>query len=335
MGIKVGINGFGRIGRLVTRVLMGAGDMELVGVNDIAGIGILAHLFKYDSTYGRYQGTVAVDGDRIVIDGKPVRVCAERDPANLPWKELGADIVLESTGFFTKKEDAEKHLTAGAKKVVISAPASGDVGTFVLKVNCGTYDPAKHHVVSNASCTTNCLAPVAKVLHDNFTIERGLMTTIHSVTNDQVVLDAPHKDLRRARASYESMIPTKTGAASAIGLVIPDLQGKMDGFAIRVPTITVSVVDLVCNVAKATSVDEVNAAMKAASEGPMKGVLDYCDEPLVSVDFRRDSHSSILDSAYTKVIGGKLVKTMAWYDNEWGYSCRCVDFFRLMAEKGL
>ena len=335
MGVKVGINGFGRIGRLVTRVLMDADDMELVGVNDIAGIDTLAHLFKYDSTYGRYPHTVRADGDSLVIDGKAIRVCAERDPANLPWKDLGADIVLESTGLFTKKEDAEKHLSAGARRVVLSAPAKGDVGTFVHKVNCDSYDPARHFVVSNASCTTNCLAPVAKVLHDNFTIERGLMTTIHAVTNDQVVLDAPHKDLRRARACYESMIPTKTGAAAAIGLVIPELKGKLDGMAIRVPTITVSVVDLVCNVSKATSVDEVNAAMKAASEGPMQGVLGYSDEPLVSVDFRQDPRSSILDATYTKVIDGKFIKTMAWYDNEWGYSCRCVDLFRVMAEKGL
>jgi len=335
MALRVGINGFGRIGRLVTRVIMQRGGLELVGVNDIAEIAILRHLFKYDSTYGTYPGTVEAGSDTLTIDGKAVKVTQERDPAKLPWKELGVDIVLESTGLFTKKEDAEKHLAAGAKKVVISAPAKGDVPTFVLGVNCRSYDPAKHHVVSNASCTTNCLAPVAKVLHDNFTIEHGLMTTIHAVTNDQVVLDAPHKDLRRARASYESMIPTKTGAAAAIGLVIPAIDGKMDGMAIRVPTITVSLVDLVCTVAKETSAEEVNAAMQADSQGDLKGILAYNTEPLVSVDFRRDPHSAIFDAAHTKVLGGRFVKTMAWYDNEWGYSCRCVDLFQRMAEKGL
>ncbi len=335
MGIKVGINGFGRIGRLVTRVIMEGDDIDLVGVNDIADIKLLAHLFKYDSTYGIYPGTVEVDGDTLVIDGKPVKVAAERDPASLPWGDLGADVVLESTGFFTKKEDAEKHIAAGAKRVIISAPAKGGVPTFVLKVNCNGYDPAKHNVVSNASCTTNCLAPVAKVLHDNFTIEHGVMTTIHAVTNDQCVLDSPHKDFRRARASYESMIPTTTGAASAIGLVIPDIEGRMDGMAIRVPTITVSLVDLVCQVKKGTTADEVNAFMKEAAEGDMKGILQYNDELLVSVDYRKNPHSSIFDSTYTKVMGGHLVKAMAWYDNEWGYSCRCVDMFRLMASKGL
>jgi glyceraldehyde 3-phosphate dehydrogenase len=335
MGVKIGINGFGRIGRLVARILLSHGDMELVGVNDIAPIKQLAHMFKYDSTYHTYGGTVEIDEDNIVVGGKRIKVTAERDPANIPWAALGADIVLESTGFFTKKEDAGKHLTAGAKRVIISAPAKGDVPTFVRGVNCSKYDPAKHQIISNASCTTNCLGPVLKVLNDSFKIEHGLMTTIHSVTNDQRLLDAPHEDLRRARAAYESMIPTKTGAASAIGLVIPEIEGKMDGLAIRVPTITVSLVDVVCLVEKETTVEAVNAAMKAAADGPMKGFLAYNDQPLVSVDFRGNSHSSIYDAPLTKVTGGKLVKVFSWYDNEWGYACRCVDFFHLMVEKGL
>lgn len=335
MGVKVGINGFGRIGRLVCRIAMGSDDIEIVGVNDIAPIKVLAHLFKYDSTYNTYKGDVRIDGDSLVIDGKQIKVTAERDPANIPWGNLGADIVLESTGFFTKLDDAGKHIQAGAKRVIISAPAKGGVPTFVLKVNCSKYDPAKDFVVSNASCTTNCLAPVLKVLNDTFTVEHGLMTTVHAVTNDQRVLDSPHEDLARARASYESMIPTKTGAASAIGLVIPEVDGKLDGLAIRVPTIVVSLVDLAVVVSKEATIESVNAAMKAASEGTMASVLEYNTLPLVSVDYRGNSHSAIFDAPLTKVAGGKLVRVYAWYDNEWGYACRCVDFFRLMAEKGI
>jgi glyceraldehyde 3-phosphate dehydrogenase len=335
MGVKVGINGFGRIGRLVCRIAMGSDDIEVVGVNDVAPIKVLAHLFKYDSTYHTYKGDVKIDGDSIVIDGKQIKVTAERDPANIPWGKLGADIVLESTGFFTKLEDAGKHIQAGAKRVIISAPAKGGVPTFVLKVNCSKYDPAKDFVVSNASCTTNCLAPVLKVLNDTLTVEHGLMTTIHAVTNDQRVLDSPHEDLARARASYESMIPTKTGAASAIGLVIPEVDGKLDGLAIRVPTIVVSLVDLAVVVTKEASIESVNAAMKAASEGPMAKVLEYNTLPLVSVDYRGNAHSAIFDAPLTKVTGGKLVRVYAWYDNEWGYASRCVDFFRHMAEKGI
>ncbi len=335
MGVRIGINGFGRIGRLVSRIVMGSDDVELVGVNDIAPIRVLAHLFKYDSTYHTYKGKVEVDGDSLVIDEKHVKVTAERDPANLPWGKLGADIVLESTGFFTTREDAGKHLQAGAKRVIISAPAKGGVPTFVLKVNCSKYDPSKDFIVSNASCTTNCLAPVLKVLNDNFTVEHGLMTTIHAVTNDQRVLDSPHEDLARSRASFESMIPTKTGAASAIGLVIPEVEGKLDGLAIRVPTITVSLVDIACTVAKEVSVETVNSAMKSAADGPMAGVIEYNSLPLVSVDYRANPHSAIFDAPLTKVAGGKLIKAFAWYDNEWGYACRCVDFFRLMAEKGV
>jgi len=324
MAVRVGINGFGRIGRLALRAAR-ATDLECVGINDLTDAKTLAHLFKYDSIHGIYPGQVEAAGDAIVIDGKKIPVSAERDPAKLPWKSVGAKLVIESTGIFTERDKAAKHLEAGAERVIISAPAKNPDVTIVLGVNGDAYDPAKHKIVSNASCTTNCLAPVAKVLNDNWGLKRGWMTTIHAYTNDQVTLDFPHKDLRRARAAGVSMIPTSTGAAKAIGEVLPSLAGKLDGFAIRVPTSDVSVVDLSVELEKSTDVAAINAAMKAAAAGPMKGILQVCEEPLVSIDFRGNPHSSIFDSLETKVMGGNFVKILSWYDNEWGYSSRVVD----------
>ncbi len=325
MTVRVGINGFGRIGRLVVRAALREGaDVEFVGVNDLTDARTLAHLFKYDSVHGVFSGTVEATDDALLIDGKRVRVTAETDPANLPWADLGAEVVIESTGRFTQRADAAKHLEAGAAKVIISAPAKGPDATIVLGVNEATYDKTAHDVISNASCTTNCLAPMAKVLVDNFGIERGFMTTIHAYTNDQTVLDFPHKDLRRARAAALSIIPTTTGAARAVALVIPELEGKLDGFALRVPTPDGSATDLVAELKTEATAEEVNAAMKAAAEGPMKGILQYQEDPIVSIDVVGNSHSSIFDPALT-MAKGRLVKVISWYDNEWGYSCRLVD----------
>jgi len=335
MAVKVGINGFGRIGRNIVRASLGNQDIEYVAVNDITDTKTLAHLFKYDSVLGNLTHEVKAAGDCIQVDAKKIRVYAERDPAKIDWESVGAQIVVESTGLFTKADAARQHLRGPVKKVIISAPASNEDLTIVLGVNQDKYDPAKHHIVSNASCTTNCLAPVAKVLHDSYGIVNGFMTTIHSYTNDQKLLDLPHKDLRRARAAALSMIPTSTGAAKAVHLVIPELKGKLDGFAMRVPTPNVSVVDLTVWVEKKTTPEEVNAAMKAAAAGPMKGILGVTEEPVVSIDFRGDSRSSILDAPLTRVIGGNCVKVISWYDNEWGYSCRMVDLISFMAAKGL
>jgi glyceraldehyde 3-phosphate dehydrogenase len=335
MAIKVGINGFGRIGRNILRVALGHDDIEFVAVNDITSAETLAHLLKYDSVLGNLKADVKAGEGSITVDGHAFKVLSVKDPAELPWKALGVDVVFECTGKFTKRDDAAKHLAAGAKKVVITAPAKGPDASLVMGVNDGIYDPAKHHIISNASCTTNCLAPVAKVLQEQFGIVKGWMTTIHSYTNDQVLLDMPHKDIRRARAAALSMIPTTTGAASALGEVIPALKGKLDGFAMRVPTPNVSVVDLAVLLAKKTTAAEVNAAFKTAADGPLKGILEYVTEPLVSIDFRGNSHSSMLDSAYTKVMDGDFVKVLSWYDNEWGYSCRCIDLLRLIEQKGL
>jgi glyceraldehyde 3-phosphate dehydrogenase len=329
MAIRVGINGFGRIGRLFCRAAEGR-DIEIVGINDLADARTLAHLLKYDSVHGPSSRGVEPADDGLVIDGRKIRVTAERDPAKLPWADLGARIVIESTGHFADREGASRHLEAGAERVIISAPAKDPDVTIVLGVNTEAYDPDEHRIVSNASCTTNCLGPVAKVLHDEFGIESGWMTTIHAYTNDQVTLDFPHKDLRRARAAALSMIPTSTGAARAIGLVLPELKGKLDGYAMRVPTADVSVVDLSLNLRKATSVEEINGALRSASEGPMKGILQYCDEPLVSIDFRGNPHSSIVDALSTKVMDGRFAKVLSWYDNEWGYACRVVDLTLLM-----
>jgi len=325
MGIKVGINGFGRIGRNFFRAAYKDPALDIVAVNDITDAKTLAHLLKYDSVHGRFDEKVEAKGDRIVVAGKEVQVFAVKDPSELPWKKLGVQVVIESTGMFTDREGAEKHLKAGAKRVLISAPAKDPDATFVMGVNEKTYDPAKHRIISNASCTTNCLAPIAKVLLDAFGIERGLMTTIHAYTNDQKILDLPHKDLRRARAAGLSMIPTTTGAAKAVALVIPELKGKLDGMAIRVPTSNVSVVDLTVELSKPATAEEVNGAIKKASEGPLKGIIQYVDEPLVSVDFNHTAYSAEFDALSTKVIQGRMVKVLAWYDNEWGYSCRLVD----------
>jgi glyceraldehyde 3-phosphate dehydrogenase len=331
---RIGINGFGRIGRNYFRAALAQGaDLEIVAVNDLTSPEALAHLFKYDSVGGRLQETIEVKDGNIVVDGKTVKVLAERDPAKLPWGELGVDIVIESTGFFTKAADAQKHIDAGAKKVLISAPASDEDITIVMGVNDGLYDPAAHHIISNASCTTNCLGPLAKVVNDAFGIERGLMTTIHAYTADQNLQDGPHKDLRRARAAAINMVPTSTGAAKAIGLVLPELKGKLDGYAIRVPVPTGSATDLTVVVSRETTVEEVNAALKAASESPeLKGLLTYTDEPIVSSDIVGDPASSIFDSGLTKVIGNQ-VKVVSWYDNEWGYSNRLVDLTELVAAK--
>src|SRR5271170_1699711 len=333
MAIKVGINGFGRIGRNITRASLGAHDVEIVAVNDITDAKTLAYLLKYDSILGNLSNKVTHTDDSIAIDGKSFRVFKVKDPAEIDWASVGAQVVVESTGLFTKGADARKHIRGPVKKVLISAPATDPDATIVLGVNDQTYDPAKHHVVSNASCTTNCLAPVAKVLQDTFGIVVGTMTTIHSYTNDQKLLDLPHKDLRRARAAGLSMIPTTTGAAKALSLVIPELKGKLDGYAMRVPTPNVSVVDLTVIVEKPATVATVNAALKSAAEGPMKGILAYEQEELVSIDFRGNPHSSIVDSGYTMVVGGNCVKVLAWYDNEWGYSCRCRDLIKLFAAR--
>ena len=335
MSIKVGINGFGRIGRNAFKIAQKNlnKDVEIVAINDLTDTKTLAHLLKYDSLFGKFDGTVEAKEDCLVVNGKEVKVFAERDPKNLPWKELGVDIVIESTGLFTKKEKAVAHIEAGAKKVVISAPATNEDITIVMGVNEKSYDPEKHNIISNASCTTNCLAPFAKVLQDKFGIVKGLMTTVHSYTNDQKILDLPHKDLRRARAAAESIIPTTTGAAKAVAKVLPELKGKLNGFALRVPTPTVSITDLVCEVSKPTTVEEVNAALKAAAEGEMKGILGYEEEPLVSIDYRGDSRSSIVDALSTMVIGDNLVKVVSWYDNEWAYSNRIVDLVNYVAER--
>jgi len=335
MAIKVGINGFGRIGRNIFRAAMKGGDIDFVAVNDITDTQTLSHLLKYDSVLGNLDADIKAYDNRIAVNNDEFRVFSERDPAKIDWGSVGAEIVVESTGLFTKRDDAAKHLHDSVKKVIISAPAKNEDVTIVLGVNDSEYDPKAHHVISNASCTTNCLAPVAKVLHDNFTIKKGLMTTVHAYTNDQHLLDLPHSDLRRARAAAMSIIPTSTGAAKAIGLVLPALKGKLDGMALRVPTPNVSIVDLVAEVDKSTSREAVNAAMKKAAEGPLRGILQYSEAPLVSVDFRGNSHSSILDADYTNVIEGNLVKVLSWYDNEWGYSCRVVDLIRFVAEHGL
>jgi len=334
--VRVGVNGFGRIGRLVLRAALEKKfpELEFVAFNDIADSKTLAHLFKYDSNYGIYPGKVEGKDGRVVIDDKEYKVFAEKDPKNLPWKSLGVDIVVESTGLFTDAEKASGHITAGAKKVLISAPAKGEDVTVVLGVNEKDYNPSKHNIVSNASCTTNCLAPVVKVLADNFGVKRGLMTTIHSYTNDQKILDLPHKDLRRARAGAVSMIPTTTGAAKAIGKVIPSLNGKMNGFSMRVPTPTVSVVDLVAELVKPVDEKTVNEEFKKASETYLKGILGYCDEPLVSKDFTKNSHSAVVDALSTYIVENTMVKVVAWYDNEWAYSCRVVDLLRYMVQKG-
>ena len=334
MTVRVGINGFGRIGRQSLKAIMErAPGVEVVAVNDLVDTSLNALLFKHDSTYGTYSGTVDHTDDSLIIDGHKIRVLKEKDPSALPWGELGVDIVLESTGIFTQADKARAHLDAGAKKVVISAPAKGEDITIVLGVNDEKYDPAAHHIISNASCTTNCLAPAVKVAHDLVGIERGLMNTIHSYTNDQRILDVAHKDPRRARAAGLNIIPTTTGAAKALALVIPDLKGKFDGFSLRVPTPTVSVVDFTATVSRETSVEELNAAFRAAAAGPMAGILGVSDEPLVSSDFRGDARSSIIDSASTMVLGGNFVKVIAWYDNEWGYSCRCADLIQMIASK--
>ncbi|HHX25078.1 MAG TPA: type I glyceraldehyde-3-phosphate dehydrogenase [Firmicutes bacterium] len=335
MAVKIGINGFGRIGRLVYRAAYENKNVEIVAINDLADAKTNAHLLKYDSVHGTFPGNVEMKDGNIVVDGKVVKVLSERDPQAIPWREMGVDIVVESTGVFTAADKASGHLTAGAKKVIITAPAKGDAFTVVMGVNEGSYDPAKHHVVSNASCTTNCLAPVAKVLNDNFKIIKGLMTTVHAYTNDQHTLDLMHKDLRRARAAALSIIPTTTGAARAVAKVLPELEGKLNGFAMRVPTPNVSVVDLVVNVEKSTSVEEVNAAFKKAAEGELKGVLEYTEEPLVSKDFNGNPHSAIVDALSTMVMDGNMVKAIAWYDNEWAYSTRVVDLALFMAKKGL
>ncbi len=334
MAVKVGINGFGRIGRNVFRSSMGQSDIDIVAVNDITDNNTLAHLLKHDSVLGNLSQDVKATEDGIQVGDDFVKVFAERDPAQIPWKSVDAEIVVESTGLFTKREDASKHLRDGVRKVVISAPAKGEDITLVLGVNDDKYDPAKHNVISNASCTTNCLAPVAKVLHENFGISKATMTTIHSYTNDQRTLDLPHSDLRRARAAALNMIPTKTGAAAAIGLVIPELKGKCDGFAMRVPTPNVSVVDLVAVLDKPATKEEINAKLKEAAEGALESILGYTEEPLVSSDFMQDPRSSIVDASMTRVMDGNLVKVLAWYDNEWGYSNRIVDLVRKLGGNG-
>src|SRR5580765_1831425 len=335
MAVRVGINGFGRIGRNIMRAALGDKNIDFVAVNDLTSAHTLAHLLKYDSVLGNLHAKVEAKADTIAVDGDEFKVLQLRDPAQLPWKELGVDIVFESTGLFTSRDAAAKHLAAGAKKVVITAPAKGPDFSVVLGVNDELYDPGKHHIISNASCTTNCLAPLAKVLHQTFGIKKGWMTTIHSYTNDQQLLDLPHKDLRRARAAALSMIPTTTGAAVAVGEVLPELKGKLDGISMRVPTPNVSVVDLAVLVDKKTTKEDVNAAFKSAADGKLKGILEYTDEQLVSVDFRGNPRSSILDASYTSVMDGDFVKVLSWYDNEWGYSSRCVDLLRYLVKKGL
>jgi glyceraldehyde 3-phosphate dehydrogenase len=333
--VKVGINGFGRIGRNVFRAALNNPEIDIVAVNDLTDVKTLAHLLKYDTTHGKLDATVDYTENALIVNGKEVKVFAERDPGNLPWKDLGVEIVVESTGIFTKKEKAALHLNAGAKKVIISAPATDEDITIVMGVNEDKYDPANHHVISNASCTTNCLAPFAKVLHEKFGIVKGMMTTVHSYTNDQNVLDLPHKDLRRARTAAQNIIPTTTGAAKAVALVLPELKGKLNGFAIRVPTPNVSVTDLVAQLERNVTVEEVNAALKEAAEGPLKGILAYSEEPLVSSDYNGNPASSTIDALSTMVVDGNLVKVVSWYDNEWGYSNRVVDLAVYIAKKGL
>ncbi|HYV05208.1 MAG TPA: type I glyceraldehyde-3-phosphate dehydrogenase [Blastocatellia bacterium] len=335
MAIKVGINGFGRIGRNIFRAALGGGEIDFVAVNDITDTKTLAHLLKYDSVLGNLDANIKATDTSINVEGEEFRVFSERDPGKIDWASVGAEIVVESTGLFTDRAKAALHLRDSVKKVIISAPAKDEDITIVLGVNEKAYNPKEHHIVSNASCTTNCLAPIAKVLHDSFTIRKGLMNTIHSYTNDQQLLDLPHKDLRRARAAALSIIPTTTGAAKAIGLVLPELKGKLDGMSLRVPTPNVSIVDLVAEVGKNTTKEEVNAAMKKAADGPMRGILQYSEEPLVSVDFRKNAHSSILDAPYTSVIEGNMVKLLSWYDNEWGYSSRVVDLIKYIVEQGI
>jgi glyceraldehyde 3-phosphate dehydrogenase len=335
MAIKVGINGFGRIGRNVMRTALGDAEIDFVAVNDLTDTKTLAHLLKYDSVMGNLHHDISADGDTIKVDGDSFKVFSEKDPSLIDWESVGAEIVIESTGRFTNAEDAKKHLRGSVKKVIISAPAKGEDVTIVLGVNDEMYDAAKHNIISNASCTTNCLAPVAKVIHEKFGIKNALMNTIHSYTNDQQLLDLPHKDLRRARAAALSMIPTSTGAAKAIALVIPDLKGKFDGISVRVPTPNVSLVDVVMTLEKSTTTEEVNQALKDAANEELKGILAFSEEPLVSIDFKGNPHSSIVDAENTKVIDGTLVKILSWYDNEWGYSCRVRDLVKFIADKGL
>lgn len=335
MSVRVAINGFGRIGRNITRASLGSKDIEFVAINDVSDASTLAHLLKYDSVFGIIDADVKAKEGALSLNGKEIKVIAEKDPAKLPWKELSVDVVLECTGLFTSRDKAELHLKAGAKKVIISAPAKNEDITVCMGVNHGQYDPKKHSIISNASCTTNCLAPVAMVVHEKFGIVKGLMTTVHAYTNDQKILDLPHKDLRRARAAALSMIPTTTGAAKAVSLVLPELKGRLDGMAVRVPLATVSLVDLVVELKKEATAEEVNVALKEAAAGKLKGILQYCDEPLVSVDFKGNPHSSIVDALSTKVIGGNMVKVLSWYDNEWGFSCRMRDLILYMASKGL
>lgn len=335
MGIKVGINGFGRIGRNVLRAALGSSDIDFVAVNDLTDTKTLAHLLKYDSILGNLDHEISADENSITVGGDKFRVFAEKDPALIPWEEVGAEIIIESTGRFTDKNKAQAHLRGPVKKVLISAPAKNEDITIVMGVNEQSYKKEEHHVISNASCTTNCLAPVAKVIHENFGIKKALMTTIHSYTNDQVILDFPHKDLRRARGAALSMIPTSTGAAKAVALVLPELKGKFDGIAVRVPTPNVSLVDVVMEVEKETSSAQVNELLKAAANGELKGILQFEEAPLVSSDFKKNPNSSIVDAENTKVIGGNLVKVLSWYDNEWGYSCRVVDLIRYLAAQGL
>ncbi|MFN7981887.1 MAG: type I glyceraldehyde-3-phosphate dehydrogenase [Vicinamibacterales bacterium] len=335
MAVRVGINGFGRIGRNIMRAALNDKDIDFVAVNDLTNAATLAHLLKYDSVLGNLDGKIEAAGDGITVNGDAFKVLSVKDPAQLPWKDLGVDVVFEGTGKFTDRDGAAKHIEAGAKKVIITAPGKKPDISIVMGVNDEKYDAAKHHIISNASCTTNCLAPLVKVIHQQFGIQKGWMTTIHSYTNDQNLLDLPHKDLRRARAAAMSMIPTTTGAASAVGEVLPELKGRLDGFAMRVPTPNVSVVDLAAILDKKTSAEEVNAALRAAADGPLKGILAMSDDPLVSIDFRGNANSSIVDTAYTKVMDGDFVKLLSWYDNEWGYSSRCVDLLRLIVKKGL
>jgi glyceraldehyde 3-phosphate dehydrogenase (phosphorylating) len=335
MAVRVGINGFGRIGRNIMRAALGDREINFVAVNDLTNAKTLAHLLKYDSVLGNLHARVEAADDSISVDRDCFKVLSVKDPAQLPWKDLGVDVVFESTGLFTNRDAAAKHVAAGAKKVVITAPAKGPDITVVMGVNDEKYDPAKHQIISNASCTTNCLAPLAKVIHQSFGIKSGWMTTIHSYTNDQQLLDLPHKDLRRARAAALSMIPTTTGAATAVGEVLPDLKGKLDGFAMRVPTPNVSVVDLAALLNRTATAQDVNTALKSAADGPLKGILEYSTEELVSIDFKGNPNSSIVDAAYTKVMDGNFLKVLSWYDNEWGYSSRCVDLLRLLVKKGL
>jgi glyceraldehyde 3-phosphate dehydrogenase len=335
MAIRIGINGFGRIGRNIMRAAMPHDDIDIVAVNDLTDAATLAHLLKYDSILGNLRADIQASGGRITVDGDEFQVLAQKDPAALPWKDLGVELVVESTGKFTKRDDAAKHLSAGARRVMITAPAKGPDVTVVMGVNHDAYDPGKHRIVSNASCTTNCLAPTAKVLHETYGLKKGWMMTVHSYTNDQQLLDLPHKDLRRARAAALSIIPTTTGAATAVGEVLPALKGKLDGVSVRVPTPNVSLVDLTVLLDKKVTAEEVNKTFEAAACGPYKGIIEYVTAPLVSIDFRGNAHSAMIDAPYTKVIDGDFVKVLAWYDNEWGYSSRCVDLIRYMADRGL